>query len=278
MSRSESYAGILESVPAYHAEANASGVSWAAVIAGGVVSAALAVSLLALGAGLGLSSVSPWSNSGLSAPVMGAAAVIWLFVVQIASAAMGGYLAGRLRIKWPTIHGHEVFFRDTAHGFLVWALALVTTAGFLAAASARMVGEGAQIAAASRSTAPGEDAGGYFVDTLLRSPQPAASQSDNSVRGEVAAIFAHSLRQKQMSDADKNYLAQVVAVRTGLQPADAQQRVNDVFTQAQQAADSARKAMAHFLLWLFIALLSGAFCASYAATLGGSQRDHARTA
>lgn len=278
MSREESYAGILESVPAYHVEGNGSGVSWAAVIAGGFVTAALSVSLLALGAGLGLSSVSPWSNSGLSAPAIGAAAVAWLFVVQIIAAAMGGYLAGRLRIKWPTIHSHEVYFRDTAHGFLVWALALVITAGFLASASSRMVGETAQVAAATRSAGPSDEAGGYFVDELLRSPQPPANQADSSARAEVAAIFAHSIRQKQMSDSDRAYLAQLVSARTGLQPADAQQRVNDVFTQAQQAADSARKAVAHFLLWLFIALLAGAFCASYAATIGGNQRDHTLSA
>jgi hypothetical protein len=99
-------------------EAYASGVSWAAVIAGAFVAAALSLILLALGTGLGLSSVSPWSNLGASASTIGRVAIIWLIIIQIVGSAMGGYLAGRLRTKWATIHTDEVYFRDTAHGFL----------------------------------------------------------------------------------------------------------------------------------------------------------------
>ena len=72
------------------------------------------------------------------------------------------------------------------------------------------------------------------------------------------------------------YLVQLVTARTGLQQADAENRVSNVFAEAREAADAARKAAAHFLLWLFIALLIGAFCASYAATIGGRQRDNVR--
>jgi hypothetical protein len=50
--------------------------------------------------------------------------------------------------------------------------------------------------------------------------------------------------------------------------------VEEVFGEAQQAADQARKALAHLSPWIFVALLSGAFGASYAATIGGKQRDH----
>ena len=39
-----------------------SAVSWAAIIAGGLSSAAVTLVLLAFGAGLGFSSVSPWQN------------------------------------------------------------------------------------------------------------------------------------------------------------------------------------------------------------------------
>ena len=103
-------------------EANSSGVSWAAVIGGAVVSAALSLILLALGAGLGLSSVSIWSNVGVSAGAIGTVAIGWLIFMQIVSSSMCGYLAGRLRTKWASIHTDEVYFRDTAHGFLAWAL------------------------------------------------------------------------------------------------------------------------------------------------------------
>src|SRR6202166_2384761 len=121
-------------------ESRTSGVSWAAVIAGAFVAAALSLILLALGAGLGFSSVSIWSNVGASASTIGMAAILWLIVMQIVSSSMGGYLAGRLRTKWANIHTDEVYFRDTAHGFLAWAVALVITAAFLASAATSMVG------------------------------------------------------------------------------------------------------------------------------------------
>src|SRR5450631_4914901 len=121
-------------------ESNSSGVSWAAVIGGAFVTAALSLILLALGTGLGFSSVSLWSNVGASASTVGAAAIVWLILMQIMSSSMGGYLAGRLRTKWANIHTDEVYFRDTAHGFLTWAVALVVTAAFLTSAAAYMVG------------------------------------------------------------------------------------------------------------------------------------------
>ena len=125
--------------PSMKNEAYSSGVSWAAVIAGAVVAAALSLILLVLGTGVGLSSVSPWSNAGASATRIGAGAILWLIIVQIIASAMGGYLAGRLRTKWVNIHTHEVYFRDTATGFLVWALGLVIMVSFLASAATSMV-------------------------------------------------------------------------------------------------------------------------------------------
>jgi hypothetical protein len=121
-------------------EAHSSGVSWAAVIGGAFVAAALSLILLALGTGLNVSSVSPWSNVGASASMIGTAAIVWLILMQVISSSMGGYLAGRLRTKWASIHTDEVYFRDTAHGFLAWAVALVITAAFLASAATSMMG------------------------------------------------------------------------------------------------------------------------------------------
>src|ERR1700689_4603318 len=103
----------------------ASAVSWAAIVAGGFTAAAITLILLSLGAGVGLTTVSPWWNRSVSAASFGIGAAIWLIVVQWISSAFGGYIAGRLRTKWVGIHTDEVFFRDTAHGFLAWALATV---------------------------------------------------------------------------------------------------------------------------------------------------------
>jgi hypothetical protein len=116
----------------------------------------------------------------------------------------------------------------------------------------------------------------YFVDTLLRSNGLAANGNDVTVRGEVDRIFAHALSLGAIPSTDNGYLAQMVSTRTGLTQAEAERRVSDVFGEFQQSANRARKALAHLSLWLFVALLSGAFCASYAGTIGGKQRDHLR--
>ena len=256
-----------------------SGVSWAAVIGGAFVSASLALILLSLGTGLGFSSVSPWSNMGASASTVSKAAIAWLILTQIMVSAMGGYLAGRLRTKWTDLHTDEVYFRDTAHGFLVWAVGLVITASLLATAATSLAGGPAR--RDSAGSTPGAETGmlnpsAYFVDTLLRSNGLAANGNDVDVRGEVDRIFAHALSQGAIPSTDNAYLAQVVSARTGLTQAEAERRVSDVFGELQQSADRSRKALAHLSLWLFVALLTGAFCASYAGTIGGRQRDHVR--
>src|ERR1700730_222910 len=121
-------------------EANASGVSWGAILAGGVAAAALSLLLLALGAGLGFSSVSPWSNSGVSATTFDIGAGLYLIVMAMVASTVGGYLAGRLRTKWTGVHTHEAFFRDTAHGLLAWAFATLISATVLGAAPTHLVG------------------------------------------------------------------------------------------------------------------------------------------
>jgi hypothetical protein len=259
-------------------DSNNSGVSWGAVVAGAFVAAALSLALLALGTGVGLSAASPWANVGASASAIGWTAIIWLVAMQFIASSIGGYLAGRLRIKWVNIHTHEVYFRDTAHGFLVWAVGLVITAAFLTSAATSMIGGAARTSAtmeASGSIQAGSGLGlnGYFVDTFLRTTSPSSAPVNNSVRGEIGLILLHSLREGSMSSSDKSYLSQIVAAQTGLSPHEAEDRVDGVFVRAQQAADTARKAVAHSMYWTFLALLVGAFCASFAATIGGKQRD-----
>ena len=108
---------------------------------------------------------------------------------------------------------------------------------------------------------------------LLRTPSLSAEQNSSALHGEVALIFANALREGNMPSADKTYLAKIVAARTGVSESAAENRVDDVFGQARQAAEAARKAVAHAMYWTFLALLVGAFCASFAATIGGRQRD-----
>ena len=182
------YSGYVE-----HNEAHSSGVSWAAVIAGAAVTAALSLILLALGAGLGLSSVSPYSNTGISASTLGTSAIIWLIVMEILSASMGGYLAGRLRTKWASIHTDEVYFRDTAHGFLAWSTALVITAAFLASAASAMIGSApaseSQINTTQLERAP------RSKRVLRRQPLPIRRLKTRADEWSFANRSRHHLRQ-----------------------------------------------------------------------------------
>ena len=260
-------------------DSNVSGVSWAAVVAGAFVAAALSLILLELGTGIGFSAVSPWANSGVSAPAVGTGAIVWLVLMQIIASSVGGYLAGRLRTKWVNVHTHEVYFRDTAHGFLVWAVGVVITAAFLASAAASVAGGAARGGAMTMESAgpaqaqEGFGPSAYFTDKLLRPSEVNANQDYGSLRGEVGLIFANAIREGSMPGGDRAFLAQVVAVRTGGNQAEGDKLVDDVFAQAREAADKARKVVAHAMYWTFLALLVGAFCASFAATIGGKQRD-----
>ena len=263
--------------PVIRNDSHTSGVSWAAVSAGAFAAAALSLALLALGTGIGFSAVSPWSDAGASASMIGWTAVIWLVLTQMIASSMGGYLAGRLRTRWVNVHTHEVYFRDTAHGFLVWAVGLVITAAFLTSAAASFLGGASHSGGASASAAHSRESVGpdaYFVDSLLRSTATGSAQQNASLRGEVELIFAHGMKEGTLPPADKSYLAQIVKARTGVSEPEAGKRVDDAFAETQQAADKARKAVAHSMYWTFLALLVGAFCASFAATIGGRQRDN----
>ena len=260
-------------------EAKASGVSWAAVFAGAFATSALLLIMFAIGAGFGLAAASPWPNVGISATAASWAAIIWLIVSWIVAASIGGYLAGRLRVKWSAVHTDEVFFRDTAHGFLAWAVGLVMTAAFVSSLATFMSGSavaGATPSPTSTTAAGTTAANNYFVDMLFRSERVAAEPNDAALRSEAGLILAHSVANGGVSAADRTYLTQLVSARTGLNAQEADQRVSQATDAALQAADTARKDVAHVLLWLALALLIGAFCASYSATMGGRLRDNLR--
>src|SRR5665811_851434 len=131
---------VFESVEISTPAEESPAVSWPAIAAGAIAAAAMTLVLLAFGAGMGFSAVSPWGNSGISASTFQISTALYLMVVALLASALGGYIAGRLRTRWVGVHTHEVFFRDTAHGFLSWALATVLSAAFLTAAASNIVG------------------------------------------------------------------------------------------------------------------------------------------
>lgn len=306
-----------------HAESSrsvTSAVSWGAIAAGAAAGASLSLILMILGVGLGLSSVSPWAQEGITAESFGVSTILWLTLTQLLSSAMGGYLAGRLRTKWIDTQTDEVYFRDTAHGFLAWAVASLATAVLLTSAVGSILSGGIQAGAsvvggvahtatmaagglaASGQTASEE--GGpmaYFVDSLFRRdgraeaaistaatefsvPAQASEQTMAKDVADVGRIFMNTSRSEPLPADDIRYVGQLVAQRTGLSQPEAEKRVTDLYARAQakldaaevaakEAADKARKASAYAALWMFVALLSGAFVASLAATYGGRQRD-----
>jgi hypothetical protein len=258
-------------------EPSIAGVSWPAVTAGAVVSCALTLVLLAFGIGLGLSVVSPWAGAGVSATTFKIGTGLYLIVIAMLASSIGGYIAGRLRTRWVGVHSDEVYFRDTAHGFVAWALASVLGAVLLASPASSLIGgaaSGATQATASAASQAGPMDG--YVDTLMRSDAPAAQNAGNAQesRGEMVRLFTRSFRNgSELKPADREYVSKVVAARTGLSQADADKRVNEVVTQVKADLDAARKASAQLAFWLTASLLLGAFCASLAATEGGGLRD-----
>lgn len=277
-------------------ESSASALSWGPVIGGAAAAAATALILLLLGAGVGLTMVSPWAGESASFTTVSITAAIWFVVVQWLASALGGYLTGRLRTKWAGVHTDEVFFRDTAHGFLSWALATVIVAGLAGSAFTSLVGGGIQALASASSSATivgatsasssdkagANVAAGYFTDALLRRQdlRNRAQTDDAAATAEVSRILLNSATAGSMPDEDKTYLSAVVASRTGLTPDEATARVDAVLQridqakiEAQKAADKARKSASTTAMLGALSLLVGAFIASAAAALGGRQRD-----
>jgi hypothetical protein len=254
------------------ADAPQSAVSWAAILAGAFVAGATSMVLLALGTGLGFASASPWPGAHPSAATFTIMTGIWLIIIQWAASGVGGYLTGRLRTRWIGVHTHEVFFRDTAHGFLAWAVATVMVALLAVGAAALATSHGGGALAAAG------DAGvtGPYVndaDTLFRSTRPDDSPSAVASRLEAARIVGADVVKGETPPEDRQYLAGLVSAHTDLSPADAQARVDAVLASARQSADKARKAASAASIFTALAMLIGALIACVAAALGGQQRD-----
>lgn len=248
-----------------------SAVSWGAVFAGAAAAAALSLILLLLGTGLGLSSVSPWATEGIDASTFGISSILWITFMQLAASAVGGYMAGRLRTKWTGVHTDEVYFRDTAHGMLAWAVATLGTAALLSSVIGAILGGGVQAGASAVGNAasaavssatgavsqaePGQrgQAGagqaegpmGYYVDSLFRSGAGEDRRDDRppeqsaAAVAEVSRIFANGIRTGSLPNDDVRYVGQVIAQHTDVSQQQAEQRVRDVFMNLQNTLNEA---------------------------------------
>lgn len=240
------------------------GVSWAAIAAGAVANLAVTLAILSLGVGLGISVASPW-GSAVSPTTFKIGTGIYFIVMAMLGASVGGYVAGRLRTKWTGVHSDEVYFRDTAHGFLSWATAAVVGVLLLS-------GPAALVAGGAASAPDAKTSAGKYASALLVGANPAQGQDLTTTHDQLATTLG-AARGGALTDADRTYLQSVVAARAGLSPTDAGKRVSDVEAQMKSDLDTTRKTAAQLAIWLTLAMFAGAFCAALAATEGGGLRD-----
>lgn len=270
-------------------------VEWAPIVAGAMTAAAISFALFVFGSAIGLTAVSPWPGSGLPWWLLMIIAALWFLLVQVGSYAAGGYLAGRLRAPIVDATADEVQFRDGAHGFLVWALGAVVTVLVVGSTAGSILKTGADSAATVATVAASDnepatlgeaaDPWGYALNRMLR---PAAgssvdAQQRNADRDEASLILVASLEDSALPAEDGAYLSELVANRTGIPAAEAQQRVNEAFaalqraeTEARAAVDTARRTSAIGGFLAVAALFISAAAAAIAAVAGGRHRDEGR--
>ena len=257
-------------------------VDWPSVFVGVIVAAAVSWLLLAFGSSIGFASVSPYTFDRNAATTLTLAAAAWFAITQIYSIAMGAYIAARLRPRHSALDSEEVTFRDGATGITVWALSIIIGLALAAMVASGAVRATANVAGAAASTATRAVDPAYTVDRLLRPANPAQTspeqaQSNQTIRDQVGRILANALTTGEMPQADKDYLGQLIASRTGIQPDEAQRRLNEAFDQAKaaalDAADKARKASSLIGFWVVFITFAAGLAAWWAGTIGGAHRD-----
>lgn len=301
-------------MPAGGAVAAAPGpyVDWAAILGGAIVTVALGVLFTGFGAALGLTAVSAeeGEGSGTLALVISA---IWILLSVVAAYAMGGYVAGRMRRRVENASPDEVTVRDGMNGVIVWAVGVVlsammlgsavsgvaTTAGNIAATGAEvagsMVGGAAGGLASVASEMAPDDPTEFITGSLLRpTTVPPGTTADEATTSDAASILSNVVATGEISDADRAYLVQLAAARTGLSPAEVEARVDQAVGAAQQtrdeaarlaeeaeaaARDAAEAARISAILTAFLltaTVLVAGVAAYVAAVRGGRHRDEGR--
>ena len=225
---------------------------WGTAIAGAIAATATSFFLLTLGAGVGLALAPAHPAAGKSAVFLTLGAVYFL-AAQAFGFAVGGYLVGRLIGPEPAENRAEEEFRAGAHGFVMWAVAVVAGLLILAASSA--------IAGTATATAGGQNAGDnsdYFVDMLFRgAPASAQLDADKAEATRTLAMMAMGVTD----DSDTARLGRMVSQDANLSTSAAFERVADVEARAKLAADQTRKAASILSLWTALSLLFGSVVA-----------------
>ncbi len=254
-------------------------VDWPAILAGAFLATALTIVLLTFGAAFGLSMTSPKSGEGVSLRWITIAGGIWMIWTAVSSFAAGGYLAGRLRRRLGDANADEIEARDGAHGVVVWAVGAVF-GGFLAVSGVTgtlsAVGNGAA-SALEIADAQLVETTAYTSASLLRGD---ATQGSDAAKAEVAGILTNGIVAGAVSEADRQYVTNVVVAETNLTPADAKTRVDtaiseglDARAKTIEAVDQARIASMIAAFVLAATMLVSAAAAYFASVTGGTHRD-----
>lgn len=266
---------VVTAVP----ENQGSYVDWPAIFAGTVVATTISFVLVTFGSAIGLSLTSAYEGRGMTLFWFAIVAALWLLWVQISANIAGGYLAGRMRKRHGDATEYESDIRDGSHGLVVWALgallgAVIAYSGVTTAVS----GAASAVGTAATTAAEAVDANAILIDRAVRGTN--TEPLPDGTRAEIGRILLSGVGDATISDADRAYLASVVAARAGVDQTEAETRVNALITEAErleaearEAAETARKIGMVAAFIIAASFFVSAVGAYWGATLGGNHRD-----
>jgi hypothetical protein len=250
-------------------------LDWGPIIAGASIAAGTSFVLFSFGTAIGLmvgSASATWRDTSNALALLSG---LWLLLTALVSFALGGYLAGRLRVPWSGTDQHEVQLRDGTHGLVVWGVAVIA-GGLLALSTARMLATETSVASGGSATVRQESLMAFELDRMFRADRNAGGDN-REIREQATRIISASLGHRDIAADDRAYLVRMVQARTGISPADAEQRVTQGIAQAREAVGKARRAGVILAFMTAASLLVGAAVAWLAAMMGGKHRDQSVT-
>lgn len=271
-------------------------INWPAVFAGNAITGGLILVMLPLGAAAGLAMTSAYPGNSAAATTLGWTAVLWLAFMYLSSVFAGGYVVGRLRPRVGDSNLDEVYFRDGMNGLVFWGVGMIVSALFTFLTVSSAVGTatsavGQAVAGAATSAGNALTANTDYISDLLLRQAPSGGaipsgqpSSDTELRSQIGRILTAGAASGAVNDQDRQYVAALVAQRTGLSEGDARARVDEgikranemkeqAIATAQATAEGARKAAAQLAFWTALLSLVAGLAAIFAARLGGQHRD-----
>jgi hypothetical protein len=271
------------------------GISWGAVLAGGVIAAAIAASLNILGAGVAAMTVDAVARDTPAASSLGMGAAIWMVVANTIALVVGGYTAARLSGTTSDTDG-------VLHGLAVWAVAFLVSAVLLGNAVAGAASTAASTAASALggatsavSSAVGQAVPEVSPNALIERAQatlrgtggPAQAMTTEQRSAEIATILGRRVTSGSFNPQDRTRINELVAAEMGVAPDEAARRVDAVEAEARraateaervarEAADAAARATKIGAFSAFGALLIGAIGAILGARRGTRSRIYRR--